>query len=195
MAAALLDVAEGRVPKDRLALKCLIEEMLAWPFLGEDGAAAAADAKASVSGASSSSSSKSSGEMEVVIDEGGWRKQQEPAVQVMQCYVVCGLTVLTESLQLCGRNRAQKHCADLLCKLIITCTGDVTADSCLVITRGAVLLGWGIACPVCPDWATHRELTHAALHLPHVRPCRCCHSLPASPSLHPMLSAQLIAVP
>jgi hypothetical protein len=73
MAAALLDVAEGRVPKDRLALKCLIEEMLAWPFLGEDGAAAAADAKASVSGAasSSSSSSKSSGEMEVVIDEGG----------------------------------------------------------------------------------------------------------------------------
>jgi hypothetical protein len=27
MAAALLDVAEGRVPRDRLALKCLLEEM------------------------------------------------------------------------------------------------------------------------------------------------------------------------
>jgi hypothetical protein len=76
MAAALLDVAEGRVPKDRLALKCLIEEMLEWPFLGEDGAAAAAEAKASVAGGASSSSngssksSKSSGEMEVVIDGG-----------------------------------------------------------------------------------------------------------------------------
>jgi hypothetical protein len=70
MASALLDVAEGRVPKDRLALKCLLEEMQAWPFLNEDGAAAAAEAKASVSG-SSSSSSKGSGEMETVIDEGG----------------------------------------------------------------------------------------------------------------------------
>lgn len=27
MAAALLEVAEGRVPKDRLALKCLLEDM------------------------------------------------------------------------------------------------------------------------------------------------------------------------
>lgn len=27
MAAALLEVAEGRIPKDRLALKCLLEDM------------------------------------------------------------------------------------------------------------------------------------------------------------------------
>jgi hypothetical protein len=27
MAAALLEVAEGRVPKDRLALKCLLEDV------------------------------------------------------------------------------------------------------------------------------------------------------------------------
>lgn len=71
MAAALLDVAEGRVPKDRLALKCLVEEMQGWPFLGEDGAAAAAEAKASVSGGGSSSSNRQQrqDEMEVVIDE------------------------------------------------------------------------------------------------------------------------------
>jgi hypothetical protein len=30
MAAALLEVAEGRVPKDRLALKCLLEDMQVW---------------------------------------------------------------------------------------------------------------------------------------------------------------------
>jgi hypothetical protein len=35
MAAALLEVAEGRVPKDRLALKCLLEDMQVggWCFL------------------------------------------------------------------------------------------------------------------------------------------------------------------
>ncbi|KAL6764752.1 hypothetical protein V8C86DRAFT_1367203 [Haematococcus lacustris] len=33
MAAALLEVAEGRVPKDRIALKCLYEEIASWPFL------------------------------------------------------------------------------------------------------------------------------------------------------------------
>ncbi len=33
MATALLEVAEGRIPKDRLALKCLWEEIMQWPFL------------------------------------------------------------------------------------------------------------------------------------------------------------------
>jgi hypothetical protein len=35
MAAALLEVAEGRVPKDRLALKCLLEDMQVRLFWGE----------------------------------------------------------------------------------------------------------------------------------------------------------------
>ena len=39
MAAALDDVAGGRIPKDRVALKCLYEEMLAWPDLAEEAAA------------------------------------------------------------------------------------------------------------------------------------------------------------
>lgn len=33
MALVLVDVAEGRVPKDRLALKCLFEEIAEWPYL------------------------------------------------------------------------------------------------------------------------------------------------------------------
>jgi hypothetical protein len=35
MAVALMDVAEGRVPLDRIALKCLLEEMQEWPFINE----------------------------------------------------------------------------------------------------------------------------------------------------------------
>ncbi len=33
MAQALMEVGEGRVPNDRIALKCLHDEMLGWPFL------------------------------------------------------------------------------------------------------------------------------------------------------------------
>lgn len=33
MATALVEVAEGRVPKDRIALRCLHEEVAEWPFL------------------------------------------------------------------------------------------------------------------------------------------------------------------
>jgi hypothetical protein len=40
MAAALMDVAEGRVPKDRIALRCLHEEVLEWPFLNDASVAA-----------------------------------------------------------------------------------------------------------------------------------------------------------
>lgn len=35
MAVALMDVAEGRVPLDRIALKCLHEDMQEWPFIKE----------------------------------------------------------------------------------------------------------------------------------------------------------------
>eukprot|EP00195_Chlamydomonas_chlamydogama_P008107 CAMPEP_0202901922 /NCGR_PEP_ID=MMETSP1392-20130828/15337_1 /ASSEMBLY_ACC=CAM_ASM_000868 /TAXON_ID=225041 /ORGANISM="Chlamydomonas chlamydogama, Strain SAG 11-48b" /LENGTH=268 /DNA_ID=CAMNT_0049588581 /DNA_START=39 /DNA_END=845 /DNA_ORIENTATION=+ len=45
MAAALTEVAEGRIPKDRIALRCLHEEITNWPFLevvrAEEAAAAA----------------------------------------------------------------------------------------------------------------------------------------------------------
>ncbi|MEW5314655.1 MAG: hypothetical protein WDW38_006131 [Sanguina aurantia] len=47
MASALLEVAEGRVPKDRIALRCLYEEISTWPFLEfKDGAVVEKDAKA-----------------------------------------------------------------------------------------------------------------------------------------------------
>jgi hypothetical protein len=42
MAAALDDVAAGRVPKDRIALKCLFEEMVAWPDIVAEAQAQAA---------------------------------------------------------------------------------------------------------------------------------------------------------
>lgn len=35
MAAALLEVAEGRVPKDRIALQQLYREVMEWPFINE----------------------------------------------------------------------------------------------------------------------------------------------------------------
>ncbi|GBF99317.1 hypothetical protein Rsub_12098 [Raphidocelis subcapitata] len=47
MASALEEVASGRIPRDRLALKCLYEDMAAWPYLtGADTATAAAAAAA-----------------------------------------------------------------------------------------------------------------------------------------------------
>ncbi|EFJ40350.1 hypothetical protein VOLCADRAFT_121729, partial [Volvox carteri f. nagariensis] len=54
MAAALVDIGEGRIPNDRIALKCLHDEMLNWPFLevgGELPAAAAAAVASSQQGA------------------------------------------------------------------------------------------------------------------------------------------------
>lgn len=76
MAAALLEVAEGRVPRDRLALKCLLEDMQSWPFLDADDAAAAADALASGGGSSSSragsngsSSSSQEQQRDAIVDD------------------------------------------------------------------------------------------------------------------------------
>lgn len=46
MAAALVDVSEGRIPKDRIALRALYTDLRGWPFVGneaeldEEGAAA-----------------------------------------------------------------------------------------------------------------------------------------------------------
>jgi hypothetical protein len=42
MAAALDDVAGGRIPKDRVALKCLYEEMASWPDVAASPEASAA---------------------------------------------------------------------------------------------------------------------------------------------------------
>jgi hypothetical protein len=60
MAAALEAVAAGSVPKDRLALKCLYEDMAAWPYLtgvDTESAAAAQAAAAATGGGSGSGSS------------------------------------------------------------------------------------------------------------------------------------------
>eukprot|EP00884_Botryococcus_braunii_P016867 jgi/Botrbrau1/3864/Bobra.0183s0088.2 len=47
MAAALLEVAAGRVPRDRIALRELYKEMSSWPFLEEGAPAPAPDEGAS----------------------------------------------------------------------------------------------------------------------------------------------------
>lgn len=61
MAGALAEVAEGRVPRDRIALRCLHDEVLGWPFLNDSAAsvptaagvaAAAAAAKRAAAGES-----------------------------------------------------------------------------------------------------------------------------------------------
>lgn len=51
MAAALDEVAAGRVPTDRLALKCLYEDMAGWPYLSLESEAPAATAAAAAAGA------------------------------------------------------------------------------------------------------------------------------------------------
>jgi hypothetical protein len=43
LAIALDDVCEGRIPKDRIALRVLKTEMARWPFLEQDAAATAAE--------------------------------------------------------------------------------------------------------------------------------------------------------
>ncbi len=36
MAAALVDVSEGRIPKDRIALRALYTDLKEWPFVGSE---------------------------------------------------------------------------------------------------------------------------------------------------------------
>lgn len=57
MAAVVTEVAEGRIPKDRIALKCLFDEMKEWPFMDTSvelptGAGQAAPAAAAAPSAS-----------------------------------------------------------------------------------------------------------------------------------------------
>lgn len=47
MAAALMDVTAGRIPRDRLALRELYKEMVSWPFLDEDPSTSGAAPEAS----------------------------------------------------------------------------------------------------------------------------------------------------
>ena len=54
VAAALVEVAAGRVPKDRIALRELFSEMTAWPFVTDADEAAAAAAAAARDGGSRS---------------------------------------------------------------------------------------------------------------------------------------------
>jgi hypothetical protein len=68
MAAALLEVAEGRVPKDRLALKCLLEDMASWPFLDAEEQQQAADALSS--GKIAASASSNNGVPTAIVDDG-----------------------------------------------------------------------------------------------------------------------------
>ncbi|GIL88218.1 hypothetical protein Vretimale_14106 [Volvox reticuliferus] len=51
MAAALVDIGEGRIPNDRIALKCLHDEMLNWPFLEVGGEQPASSQGATVAAA------------------------------------------------------------------------------------------------------------------------------------------------
>ncbi len=54
VAAALVEVAAGRVPKDRIALRELFSEMTAWPFVTDADEAVAAAAAAARDGGSRS---------------------------------------------------------------------------------------------------------------------------------------------
>ncbi len=57
MAEALIEIGEGRVPNDRIALKCLHEEMTQWPFLEVAAASAAASKEAAAAPAAQPSAS------------------------------------------------------------------------------------------------------------------------------------------
>lgn len=50
VAAALVEVAEGRVPKDRVALRELHRDMINWPFLDAEEAIAPEGATANYEG-------------------------------------------------------------------------------------------------------------------------------------------------
>ncbi len=52
MAAALMEVAEGRMPRDRIALKCVWDDMTGWPFLSVDTPAGSASSDATATAAS-----------------------------------------------------------------------------------------------------------------------------------------------
>jgi len=69
MAAALAEVAEGRIPKDRLALKCLYEDMSNWPYLNVEQ-----DSQPAPSSSSSSPASMTSSDYATLTEGGGVAK-------------------------------------------------------------------------------------------------------------------------
>eukprot|EP00877_Chromochloris_zofingiensis_P009737 jgi/Chrzof1/5016/Cz15g08190.t1_Y3IP1[v5.2] len=70
MAVALMEVAEGRIPKDRVALKCLYEEMTTWPYLANSGA----DSGSSTSGTPAAAAESSKADYASLADAGGIAK-------------------------------------------------------------------------------------------------------------------------
>ncbi len=62
MAIALMEVAEGRLPRDRIALKCVWEDITAWPFLAVD----------TPNGSSSSDSKASAASVYEELNDGEW---------------------------------------------------------------------------------------------------------------------------
>ena len=56
VAAALLEVADGKIPKDRIALRQLYREIKEWPFVEEGAPAAGEEAAAAAAAAASTSS-------------------------------------------------------------------------------------------------------------------------------------------
>lgn len=98
MAAALLDVAEGRVPKDRLALKCLYEEMAGWPYLEQppDAPTPSSSSSSGAEGASSAASSSAASASDYAALADGERLCLGGAVWVHPCCVLHVCTVHNE---------------------------------------------------------------------------------------------------
>lgn len=59
MAAVVTEIAEGRIPKDRIALKCLYDEMKEWPFLDSTAELTPGGGTGAPSSAASSSAASS----------------------------------------------------------------------------------------------------------------------------------------
>jgi hypothetical protein len=86
MAVALLDVSEGRIPRDRIALRCVWDEVQQWPFLKADEAGEAAAASvASSTAASTPSSSSGSGSSDYAALSGMTGAPAGPAHAAHSC--------------------------------------------------------------------------------------------------------------
>lgn len=72
MAAALVDVTEGRVPLDRIALRCLHDEIIEWPFLND--ATAAVPSTTGGTPAAGSTASPSAADYASLAEAGGIAK-------------------------------------------------------------------------------------------------------------------------
>lgn len=88
MAEALVEIGEGRVPNDRIALKCLHEEMTQWPFLevAADSAAASKEAEAPAAKPSASDYASLMGGGCSGWGYAGWRRDTSWSSGVVQGY-------------------------------------------------------------------------------------------------------------